>query len=344
VSYFVEVAQLINGELVSTKVMSRRDEVRQGLAAAAFVLGVFLLAMGLATWGQMGAHRIIYGPGYLTMWIGSALLVTTLAVRRAVGRARRFTIGAGIDDDAFAALTLDLIQCGHGGASLTVVPGMTGVLSGGRSDTPIESLVGGRGTRIPLAPGARAQISIGSSTLVVSMTDRPLALTPFDRTHLKRMARPTLLAVQAAALISLFFGVPVGAALGERDMRSSIPATATPWEVEKAMRWQAQLQARSLHQCFDVLPMQCQRAGYVGVGVALSKSGEIRSNWISRSTYGRECPVDQCMADVVSKWFFEPVPENIKVVLPVQVLRTERAIPRVAHGARQASYRASLTE
>jgi hypothetical protein len=91
--------------------------------------------------------------------------------------------------------------------------------------------------------------------------------------------------------------------------------------------------------------MQCQRAGYVGIGVALARSGEIRSSWIARSTYrGRECPVDQCMAEVASTWFFEPVPENIKVVLPVQVLRTERAIPPAMHGARPAGYRASLAE
>ena len=110
-------------------------------------------------------------------------------------------------------------------------------------------------------------------------------------------------------------------------MRSSIPANATPWEVEKLLRFQAQLQARSLHECFDQLPMLCQRPGYVGVGVSLDKSGEIRSNWIARSTYGSDCPVDQCMSDVVSRWFFEPVPEAIRVILPVQVLRTDKPLP-----------------
>jgi hypothetical protein len=75
------------------------------------------------------------------------------------------------------------------------------------------------------------------------------------------------------------------------------------------------------------MPIACQRPGYVGVGVSLSREGEIRSHWIARSTYGAECPVDQCLSDVVSTWFFEPLPESMKVILPVQVLRTDRPLP-----------------
>ena len=76
------------------------------------------------------------------------------------------------------------------------------------------------------------------------------------------------------------------------------------------------------------MPLECQRPGYVGIGLALSKSGEIRSNWIARSTYGKDCPVEQCMSDVAAGWFFEPLPESMQIVLPVQVLRTDKPLVR----------------
>jgi hypothetical protein len=143
----------------------------------------------------------------------------------------------------------------------------------------------------------------------------------------RRFARRALLPLELAALASIFCAVPVGAQIGDADMRSAIPTRATPWEIEKALRAEAQTQARSLHQCFDVLPISCQHSGYVGVGVSLSREGEMRDHWIARSTYSADCPVEQCMSDVVSTWFFEPLPESMRVVLPVQVLRTDRPLP-----------------
>jgi hypothetical protein len=131
------------------------------------------------------------------------------------------------------------------------------------------------------------------------------------------------------ALVAFLGAVPEARPLGEADMKSAIPADATPWEVEKMLRQEAQLQARTLHACFDTLPMACQRAGYVGVGLSLSRAGEIRSSWIARSTYGKECPVEACMSNVISTWFFEPLPESMRIVLPVQVLRTEKPLPPV---------------
>jgi hypothetical protein len=105
------------------------------------------------------------------------------------------------------------------------------------------------------------------------------------------------------------------------------PRLTTPWEAEKWLRIEAQSQAASLYQCFDPLPLGCQRPGYVGVGVSLNREGEMRSNWIARSTFGADCPVDQCMKEVVSTWVFDPLPEPMRVVLPVQVLRTEKPLP-----------------
>jgi hypothetical protein len=124
-------------------------------------------------------------------------------------------------------------------------------------------------------------------------------------------------------------------ALGEADMRSAIPAQATQWEVEQHIRARAQRQAATLHRCFDPLPLRCQRPGYVGVGIALSKDGEVRRHWVARSTFGDDCPVNQCMANVVAGWFFEPMPDGMNVVLPIQVRRTNKPLydPRsaVAH-------------
>ena len=77
----------------------------------------------------------------------------------------------------------------------------------------------------------------------------------------------------------------------------------------------------------DVLPISCQKRGYVGVKLSLSRTGEIRDHEIAGSSYGSECPVNQCLSDVVGSWFFEPLPQSMSLVLPVQVLRTDKPLP-----------------
>jgi hypothetical protein len=144
---------------------------------------------------------------------------------------------------------------------------------------------------------------------------------------LRRFARKAVLPLQIAALASVLCAVRVGAQIGEADMRSAIPADATPLEIEKLLRNEAQLQARSLHQCFDVMPIGCQRKGYVGVKLSLARTGEIRDHEIAGSSYGADCPVNQCLSDVVGSWFFEPLPQSMTLVLPVQVLRTDKPLP-----------------
>ena len=37
--------------------------------------------------------------------------------------------------------------------------------------------------------------------------------------------------------------------------------------------------------------------------------------------------MNQCLSDVVGSWFFEPVPQSMSLVLPVQVLRTDKPLP-----------------
>jgi hypothetical protein len=329
----IEIAQLVNGEVISVRHLSRRRELREVAVALSVVAAGFIAATALVAAVLTGAHRVVYGPAYLAVWLGAALVMSVVLGRRALQRARRYTVGVSIDDDAFAGVEIDLVRRARGGYQLGIAPGMTGTVTAGRSAVAVESLVGedlGRDyVRLPLGADVRADVTLGATTFVVRAGGDPDGWSlPVSKTLVKRFARPTLTVVQLMAVASFLYAVPVGAAIGEADMRSSIPAHATPWETEKLLRYQAQLQARSLHRCFDVMPMECQRSGYVGIGLSLSRDGEIRSNWIARSTYGKECPVNQCMADVAAGWFFEPLPESMQVVLPVQVLRTDKPLGR----------------
>src|SRR5207244_5205511 len=107
----------------------------------------------------------------------------------------------------------------------------------------------------------------------VSPEDGQRATLP--RGFARPFARRALVPLELAAVASVLLAVPAGARLVAADMKSAIPRDATPLEVEKALRAEAQTQARSLHQCLDVLPMECQHPGYVGVGLSLSREGEI---------------------------------------------------------------------
>ncbi|HVR60251.1 MAG TPA: hypothetical protein VMU50_00055 [Polyangia bacterium] len=329
--YFVEVAQVVNGQVASVKVLSDRRERREATLAVAACLAAFGAAFLLTSGAMSLFHRVVYGPVFLSLWMGIGALAAVQVGRRTRARARSYVVGADLAADAFAPVAMDLVSGARDGVGLTVTPGMTGRLFGsGREPVVLESLVqSGHATRVPIGPGARAEVRLLDGTRFIVTVSEAGASSPPGRHPLafKPLVRPTLLAIEAAVLISMFCAVPTGATLTEADMRSSIPANATPWEVEKLLRHQAQLQARSLHQCFDVLPLSCQRPGYVGVGMALDRSGEIRSNWIARSTYGQDCPVDRCMSEVIARWFFEPLPETMRIILPVQVLRTERPLP-----------------
>jgi hypothetical protein len=327
VNHSIEVAHLVNGEVISVRRLSRRRELREVAVALVVVGAAFVAATGLVAAVLLGAHRVVYGPVYGTVWMLVASAMGVLLGRRALDRARRYRVGVSIDDDAFAGAEVDLVRRVGGGYELAVVPGMTGTIAAGRSPIAVETLVSsGNTTRIPLGGEVRAEIALGNTTFVVRAGAAAGREEPVSRALVKRFARPTLTVVQLMAVASFLYAVPVGAALGEADMKSSIPVTATPWETEKALRAQAQAQARTLHRCFDPMPLECQRPGYVGIGLALSKSGEIRSNWIARSTYGKDCPVEQCMSEVAAGWFFEPLPESMQIVLPVQVLRTDKPL------------------
>jgi hypothetical protein len=327
-SQSIEIAYLINGEVVSVRRLSRRSERRGALAAFGLVAGMAATTAAIVALAMLGAHRVLFLPWYVGLWGMVGLGAATLAAVRAARRARSYNIGAAIDDDAFSALALPLCRRVQGGYRLAVVPGFTGRVAGDRAPIALESFArDGKSADLPLETGMRAEVMYGPATFVVRALDDEGPAPALSAGFVRRFARRAFLPLELAALGSILCAVPVGAQISEADMKSAIPTHATPWEVEKALRAEAQTQARSLHQCFDVLPISCQHSGYVGVGVSLSREGEMRDHWISHSTYGADCPVEQCMSDVVSTWFFEPLPESMRVILPVQVLRTDKPLP-----------------
>jgi hypothetical protein len=333
-SQSIEIAYLINGDVVSVRRLSRRSERRAAATAFALVALMAAATAGLVGTVMLGAHRVVFLPAYLALWALVGLGVSVAAGVRAARRARAYRIGAAIDDDAFAAMALPLVRRTSHGYRLAVVPGFTGRIDGDRAPLAVESLAlsqrnaqSGRGVDLPIEPGLRAEMTYGPATFVIRALPDTGAAPALPAGFVRRFVRKAFLPLELAALASILCAVPVGAQISEADMRSAIPKNATPWEVEKALRAEAQTQARSLHQCFDVLPISCQHSGYVGVGVSLSREGEMRDHWIARSTYGADCPVEQCMQEVVSSWYFEPLPESIRVILPVQVLRTDKPLP-----------------
>lgn len=328
----IEVAHLVNGEVSSVRQLSRAAELRAALVSGAVVLGLAAGAAALVALALVAAHRVIYGTGYVALWAAIGIAAATVAGWRARERARRYVIGASIEDDAFSAVPMVLVRRAPSGYQLMLAPGMAGRFEGGAAEVLVESLLHERDARLALPLGAHAELQLGTGTTFVIRALPPEAPPaalgwPFARQVAGQAMMPLCLAALAGLLL---FAVPAGARLGEADMKSAIPASATPWEIETMLRAEAQMQARTLHQCFDVLPLECQRQGYVGVGLSLSRAGEIRSRWIARSTFGSECPVEQCMSDVIGSWFFEPIPESMNVVLPVQVLRTDKPLPQGA--------------
>jgi len=325
-SQSVEIAYLINGDVVSERRLSRAGEARAAVTAFVLVSGLSLMAAATVVLALVGAHRVVYGTAYMVLWALVTAGAAALAAVRAAQRARAYNIGPQLDDDAFWSQQLPLVQRTPGGYVLRLTPGMTGRLEDGRAPIPVESL-GEGAVDFRFAPNARAELTLGVATFVIRNAPTTGTAPRLPAGTLRRFARKTLLPLQFAALASVLCAVPAGRALGDADMKSAIPANATPWEVELALRSEAQIQASALHKCFDVMPISCQRRGHVNVRVALTRQGEIRDHAIAGSTYGVDCPVNQCFRDVVSTWFFEPIPEPMTVILPVQVVRTDRPLP-----------------
>ncbi len=301
--------------------------------AAVIAAAVVVMAMALAAAALPLLGLVVHSPSFFASWFGVAAGVAVLVWRRAHARASVYRLGAGIDADAFAMAELELVRRVGADYEIGLVPGMSGTWNVGRTPMPVEGLTGKGVAHFPLPRDGRVRIEFGRTTFVLARVREAGALVNgrwserlrgLGAGGVKKLAQTALAGLPLAVLGTLACAMPAAAAVTEADMRSIVSLLATPWETELSIRAQAQKQSNRLHECFDPLPLACQRPGYVGVGLRLSPKGEVLDHWIARSTYGQDCPVTSCMGSVVAGWFFEPIRETMKVVVPVQVRRNDR--------------------
>jgi hypothetical protein len=341
----VEVTVFQRGELQALRILSPRRERRAAALAAGSSAAVVMLAMAATAVLVSLFGQVVLGPTFLVSWWGVAAGVAALSARRTRERHRRFALGAHIDSDAFGAVAVDLVRRAgrYDDYDVGLVPGMTGAIEHGRSPLPIEALTRTGPVRVALPAHGKVCVEYGPSTFVIRRrADVAEPALPW-RERLQRAVATARrfvplagMGVPVATMATFLGAVPAAMAVSDADMRSSIPSLATPLEVERHIREGAQRQVRTLHQCFDPLPLVCQRSGFVGVGVSLARDGAVNLTWVTRTSYDRkECPVSQCMANVVAGWFFEEMREPMKVVIPIQVRRTGKPLhdprPTIAH-------------
>jgi hypothetical protein len=351
----IEVVHLERGTLVSLHTLSAARERRGVLATLAFLAGGAGIGAGMAILVAHAIGKLVYLPAFASVWVALFAGLAWFAVPRVRARLGRYTIGAGLENDAFSPVSdgLTLIRRRDQRFELTVLPGMHGHIENGRSPIPVESLLDGarsslsEGSRASVSEGIRASVSeairstvsldegavarvtLGPSQFVIRSRPATGVEASIPADWMRPFGRTAVLVLQFGLVASLFCFGPSGRTIDDRMGVHMNLKSATPWEAEKWLRVEAQHQAPSLYQCFEQMPLGCQRPGYVGIGVSLSSDGEIRSHWIAHSTYDSQCPVEECMSEVISTWAFDPLPQAMRVVLPVQVLRTDKPLVMV---------------
>jgi len=329
------VAVFDRGELQSVRTLSPERERSAALLAATGGAVLVLLAMAAAAGLVKAFGLVVHAPTFFFSWLAVAGAVAIASARWVSARVGRYRLGADIEADAFAMTEVDLVRRVGADYEIGLCPGMTGVFEHARSTTPLESFTRHGLSLLPLPQEGKVRIEIGTSTFVIarrrigSRQAVPLRerLGWLASGTLRRLVRATALGVPLAAAATLLGSVPAALAVTDVDQRFAIPHNATPLEAERLIRAKAQFETQSLHQCFDPLPLSCHRPGFVGVGLSLSRDGEVVSHWISRSSYDeQDCPVTSCMEKVVAGWTFSPMRERMNVVLPIQVKRTRRPL------------------
>jgi hypothetical protein len=331
----VVVAVFDRGELQSLRTLSPERERSAALLAGAGGAVLVLAAMALAAVLVKGFGLVVHAPTFFLSWLGVAGAVAIASARWVSARVGRYRLGVDIEADAFAMADVDLVRRVGADYEVGLCPGMSGQIEHGRSTTPLEAFTRQGATSIPLPHEGKVRVEIGTSTFVV--TRRRLgarqAIPLRERMGwlasgtFRRLVRAAAIGTPIAAMATLLGSVPAALAVTDLDQRWAIPRSASPLEVERLIRAKAQFETPSLHQCFDPLPLACHRPGFVGVGLALSREGEVLSHWIARSTYDeQECPVTSCMEKVVARWTFSPMRERMNLVLPIQVKRSQRAL------------------
>ncbi|MCG5052922.1 MAG: hypothetical protein KA712_08175 [Myxococcales bacterium] len=327
----VEIITLERGVRQSARTLSQRVEHRAGGYAASVAAGVSALGFvgfALATWA---GGFVLHAPVFFGTAAVGVAAAASWAWRRTVGRAQRYRIGARVEDDAFSSQAVDLVRRSGEGYDLALVQGMSGVIEEPGMRRPVEGLtVRDQVVCVPIVPGQVARIDLDQTTFLVRGLDgteaaqgalalaaRPLALPGLQS---KTFVRAAVTVTTAAALLPLSTAIAKPQQLATADLASGIPSQATPWEVEKLTYKAVQRQSEKLYACFEPFPAGCGTSGFVGVGLRLSQQGDVREHWVSRSTYGASCPVAACVEQVVAELFFEPMPEPLTVIVPVQVL------------------------
>jgi hypothetical protein len=337
--HFVEVSRLEGGVRGETRLLSAGGERRAGRRVAVIALGVLFATLVAVVALMHALHRVVFAPQLVAVAGLVWAYFTTKVVRAAQARARQVVLGPEMNADGFAPTRVALVRrAAHADDvyELGIVHGMAGEIQDGRASQPLEALAPGPGVPAvyrPLEAGQKVLVKIGAESYLVQSAEKDAELvSSADRWSWTRAAA---FVPRRLAFAGLVFGVIAGlwASVKEAEAVLALKPPVAPtrkaagWEAEMELRLEAQLQAPSLHQCFDNLPLSCQKPGYVGVGLSLTKEGEIRSHWIASSTYNETCPVTACMGDLVALWQFNPLPEPMRVVLPVQVLRTGKVLP-----------------
>lgn len=167
----VEILTLEGGVRQTSRQLSQREAQRLGgyaasLAAGASGAGFFGYAV--LTWSN---GFVLQGPVFAAVVVAGMAGAGAWAWRRVVRKLSRYRVGPGMDDDAFAAESLDLVRRRRDGAfEVALVHGMTGVIEEGGLRRPVEGL-----TRrhelvwVPLLPATSVRIELGQTTFVVRM-------------------------------------------------------------------------------------------------------------------------------------------------------------------------------
>jgi hypothetical protein len=226
----VEVAVLNRGRLETVRILSlRRERLGAGLGALAGA-ALVLAGMGTAMLWLATVDRVVHGPTFIASWAAAALTVGIIGARWARARFGRYRIGLDAEADTFAATELDLVRRAGGDYELGLVPGMVGVLEGGRAPMPVEALTMRGPIRVPLPRDGQVRVEMGGVTFVIARKrEDVISLRGLLERFLsagyagvRRVARSASLGVAAAATLTALMAVPQVQEVSEASLHTTL--------------------------------------------------------------------------------------------------------------------------
>lgn len=221
----VEVAFFERGELRSVHTLAPGEERRTAFLAGMCGAGLVLLAMLGAAALVNRMHWVVHAPTFFVSWLGVAATVGWSLIHRTSQRARRFSLGADIESDAFAMVDVDLVRRRGDDYELGLVQGMSGILESGRSTMPIEALTGASTVRVLVPREGQARIDFGLCTFVVRRvreTKRAWRGGSLLR-GLGRLVQTVGAGVPVAAFATFLASMPAALSVAETDLRRVVP-------------------------------------------------------------------------------------------------------------------------